>query len=313
MQKFEQYRSDLAGKIKNLPHLERKKALKDVRETKEYQEADIFYIQNNFREELEFGRQNWERSDVELGEIYQGQKFAGATGKYEVVEIEEELGLLGSVVRDETGKEFFITPKRAKEQSLASLIGDYLTFGNERLKRLHFPEIRLENINGETVALMEYFRGYEELPFERNPKEDFSEDEKAFLQVYNLWIGNWDYKYDHLLVSQDEKDKAIGLIDLEWSFDFKNRKRLETTADKSIFLGDVAPEKIDEYLKKIETLDIADRNKMIKYAVASGFAPDEVIKNILQLFERRDVVRVEEENMEEIYHNLEDFEFEVAA
>lgn len=269
----------------------RREILEEAKRSEEYREADIFRVQDRFRAEIDDIRKRWEEHPVSLDmdTLARGSRFSGATGEYEFEKV-SKFGLLESVVRDEQKKEFFVTTKMARGQALASLIGGFVAGTAGQMDALHFPEIRLENINGKPVALMEFFKGYEEVPYNESEKTPLlSDDEKAFLSVLNVWIGNWDFKADHVLVSPDKSSRAIGLIDLEKSFDFDNPKRLEDTAFRDPFLGKgaVPGELISKYEVLIESLDISDRNEIVKKAVASGFEPNEIISIVMKLMKRR--------------------------
>lgn len=292
----QQYRDDLAKELRGQTDREkRREMLEEAKGTEEYQEADIFKIQERFRAEIDDIRKKWEEHPVSLDmdTLARGSRFSGATGEYEFEKVSRS-GLLESIVRDGQNKEFFVTTKMAREQALASLVGGFVAGRAGQMDALRFPEIRLEHINGKTVALMEFFRGYEEVPYDESEKTPLlSEDEKAFLSVLNIWMGNWDFKADHVLVSPDKSSRVIGLIDLEKSFDFDNPKRLQKTADREPFVGRgaVSDEKIVRYTDLIAGLDIRDRNEIVKKAIASGFASDEIIGIVINLMKRRTEVK----------------------
>jgi len=121
--------------------------------------------------------------------------------------------------------------------------------------------------------------------------------------IFNLWIGNWDFKPEHIFVSKDHRNLAVGLIDLEMSFDFKNPKRLEEVGRKSPFLGKNGKpkSKINKYFDFIENLSLSDRNAIINLAVSSGFKPQETIGLVLALFKRRDIIEEELATVESLY------------
>lgn len=294
------YRENLAKELKELPKNKRKLKFHEETQSTEYKQASIYKIEDRYRKFLGKKFQNWEQHNIIIDIDKHPTGFQGATGNYNFVEFSSIL--LDSIVEDENGVKFFVSTKKPEEQSLASLIGDYLSRKDPSLLRLHFPQIRLEQINKEVVALVEYFEGYKELThkYEQRTKElnFFTDEEKAFLQVYNLWIGNWDFKFDHVLFKEGNKGQAnggsIGLIDLEMSFDFDNPKRLKETLRKSIFLEENIPEeKENKYIEIIKNLDVKDRNSIIKQAVESGFEPEKTISVLFQLLERRNIVKSE--------------------
>lgn len=286
----QQYRDQLAKEIKETPRDSRQQKLAEAKQSDEYQKASIFKIEERYRDSLNEQYRKFEEHDVKFDSDKPPNSFQGITGNYKFENYSKML--LDSVVSDETDRKFFITTKRPEKQALASILGNFLSKDNPALARLKFPEIRLEKINGKTVALMEYFDGYDELNYDKETQKNlgqldfFTDEERAFLEIYNLWIGNWDFKYDHALFSSGKN--SVGLIDLEMSFDFDRSNRIDQTVAKSIFLGEeMSDENKAKILKIISNLNISDRNKIIKHAVDSGFNPDETIQIVFELLRRR--------------------------
>lgn len=305
------YRDILAKRITEQPnHSLRKQELAEEKQTETYQKASIFKIEERFRRSIDKIHRQWADAgiDLDVQQARVGTGFKGATGKYKFLERPVEIYLHDSIVENEEGQRFYVSEKMAREQLLASLIGNCLVSKNRRLGKLHFPKILLENINERPIALVEYFP---QEKFEPAYSKDiakrgftcFSEDEKAFLQIFNLWIGNWDFKTEHIFVSKDRRNLVVGLIDLEKSFDFKYPDRLEQISRKSPFLGitSVSETKIEEYLGFFRGLSLHERNEIIKLAVSSGFETQETIEIVLALFRRKDIIREELTTVEKLY------------
>lgn len=323
---YSQYRDDLANAVKKIPKKNRKDFLKDERNSENYQKSSIYKIENRYRKSINNQYRKWQENNISIDIDNPPTFFTGITGKYTFKKFSKEI--LDSIVRDEKGDTFFITPKRAERQAMSALLGNYLASKCSTLSRLKFPEIRLEQINNQTVALMEYFDNYKELDYYTNDSQKeldiFSDNEKAFLEIYNLWIGNWDFKHEHVLVSEGSPNNnkfetiafgifqklfqkknnntSIGLIDLEMSFDSTREDRINQTVLKSVFLSEDMSEKTKNYiLEIIQNLTTSDRNNIIKYAVDSGFKPEETIDIVFDLFKRRNDLSEEIANVRKIY------------
>jgi len=228
------------------------------------------------------------------------KEYIGSTGKYTF----DFFPLINnySIVKNENNERFYLTSKAPAIQSITSLIGKYLVNKNPELSRINFPEIKLEKINNEDFALVEFFENYKELS--RDPQENieekkfFTDKEKAFLQVYNLWIGNWDFKDEHVLYNK-EGDGSIALIDFEKSFSYGN---LDFVAGRSTFLNtQINPEDELNYINFIKSLDGADKNIFIKYAIDSGFEKEWAVETISRLFKKRDSIQENLDEVKEIY------------
>ncbi len=316
MENYQKYRDELASHLKKASKAERKLILEREKKSKKYQRADIYSIERRYRNSLQEQYQKWKKNEIILDIENPPQVFQGVTGKYKIEKFSEII--LDSIVSDEEGRKFFLTPKMSERQAMSSLLGNYLIDNNPELKRLHFPEIRLEQINNEVVAFMEYFDDYHEISWEDEKKKKeikiFSEEEKAFMEIYNLWIGNWDFKNCHVMYSKccaknnfiidffKRKRGDIGLIDLEKSFDFYNKRRIDQTVLKSVFLDSkISEESNKNILTLINKLNIMDRNKIIKFAVDSGFEPEETINIIFELFKRREKLEDEVKYIRKLY------------
>jgi hypothetical protein len=245
-----------------------------------------------------------ERPNVELDfdQLEPGSRLDGATGSYEFTAVspllKEEGSLLECRVTDESGKEFFLHNKNAEQQVLASLIGEHLlppVEGHQPL--VSYPEMRLETINGQDTALMEFFADHEELDPEAN---ELTPEQKAHLNTVNLWLGNSDFKEDHVLV--DSATKHHGLIDFDRAFDFNNRDRLSDTAFKMPFLDDGVPAAAYQAeLARLQALGPDDQAALLERAVDRGVNPERVQKLLDQLFARRGAVAEELQTVQDLH------------
>lgn len=128
-------------------------------------------------------------------------------------------GLRDTFLIDGEGSKFYAALKNPEIQIAAYKIGEFVASTDNSLSRLKFPTVRSEVIEGQHVALVEYFEGYEELSDLEEGKELLSANEKAFLGVYSAFIGNHDMKAEHVLVSS-EREQQFGLIDMDLAFRF---------------------------------------------------------------------------------------------
>lgn len=300
----QQYRDQLAREIVETPKDERPERLTTARQSDMYLKSRIFKIEERFRKFINEQYRKFDEHDVKFDPDNPPDYFQGVTGRYKFIDYSKLLYY--SILSDDTGREFFVTTKKPERQALACIIGRYLCKDKPYLARLKFPEIRLEKINGKTVALVEYFDGYNELGRDKEEREIpeqlnfFTDEEKAFLEIYNIWIGNWDFKYDHVLVSSEKN--SVGLIDLEMSFDFGRRNRIDKIVARSIFLGEeISDETKKKIIKIISDLDTSDWNTIIKYAVESGFKPNETIQVVSELYNRRESLDEEVQTIRALY------------
>lgn len=242
---------------------------------------------------------------LNLEQIQKGDSFYGSTGEYTFTEPPDpDIGFLGSIVRDQEGKYFFLHPKHAEIQALASSIGQRIIDRYPEFSCFRFPEIRLENLNGNMIALMEYFGHHKELEDENI----LSADEKAFLIVLNLWMGNWDFKEDHIFVDETQPHE-FGFIDLEKSFDFDNPEYLEEMARLMPFLDDGIPLKTyQKYVDSIEDLTASDKKALLREATEVGVDPKKTTSVIDALSKRKTVLADELEAVLAIHTNLKRLE-----
>jgi hypothetical protein len=227
-------------------------------------------------------------------------KFLGSTGlSYEVVSkpgfSDGKSGMmLDFVVADGQGKEAFVTSKNPREQAFASSLGSFLASKDPALSRLHFPGIKTEEFNGKPIALVDFFDDHH-LKFGKEADklaQDLTQPERDFLTVFNVFVGNWDFKAEHVLMPKGPEGK-VGLIDFEKSFDFSNPNRLQETKRKTPTIGAHTPEGVNHFVRMLEDLSPQDWAEVQALSQQSGFSPQEASQLIGQLSSR--VAQVSEE------------------
>lgn len=221
--KNQKYRDGLASRLLDISdHFERKKALES--RGRDYIQARVFKLYKRYEREFGEKYKEFEHYNVEFSPQSTPLFFDGFTGRYTFIKYYPIL--IDSIVEDEEGNRFFVTPTNPNVQAFVSLLGRHLVEISEGLERVKFPEIRLERINGEILALVEYLNGRglsKDKETRKREVRKLTSREKAFLEIFNLWIGNWDFKPEHVLYSES----SIGVIDFEKAFDYGKKNLRE--------------------------------------------------------------------------------------
>ena len=260
-----------------------------------------------------------ERPNVELDPeaVAVGARFAGASGEYEFTHVsellKEENSLLECRVRDQAGQEFFMHNKHAQEQVLAQVMGEYFMESKApEMFNFQYPEMRLETINGQDVALMEYFDHHRDLEDDSEDERQMTPEQKAYLNTVNLWLGNSDFKEDHILVDA-ENPGEFALIDFDRAFDSGNPEFIADCARRLPFLGEgeVPPAAYREFLNRLNELGDEDRQKIIQRAVDSGVDPAKAAKLVNKAFARRGALSDELQTIHDLRREQERIEREM--